>query len=182
MILRRDNIILRRVEEKDIEMIRNWRNDPKISQYMSFRDYITPEMQKKWFEKINNDNNYFFIINIDGNDVGLVDLKNIDYANFVGESGIFIYNDSYLNGMYSYLTSYILLKFAFSTLKLSIIEAKVMDNNKRAVRYNKSLGFKPTDEVEGLLRTYYLKKEDFLEAKRLIEIMLDEKRVYKEFK
>ena len=50
-MLQKENVVLRRVENKDIEMIRNWRNDPKISQYMSFRDYITPEMQKKWFDK-----------------------------------------------------------------------------------------------------------------------------------
>lgn len=174
-MLQKENVVLRRVENKDIEMIRNWRNDPKISQYMSFRDYITPEMQKKWFEKINNDNNYFFIINIDGKDVGLIEIKNIDYKNSIAESGMFIYEDKYLNGIYSYLSSYILAEFAFSTLKLNTIKVTVIDDNKRAVRYNKSLGYKPTDEVNGLLRTYYLKKEDFSEAKRLIEIMLDKK-------
>ena len=174
-MLQKENVVLRRVENKDIEMIRNWRNDPKISQYMSFRDYITPEMQKKWFEKINNDNNYFFIINIDGKDVGLIEIKNIDYTNSIAESGIFIYEDKYLNGIYSYLSSYILTEFAFSTLKLNTIKATVIDDNKRAVRYNKSLGYKPTDEVNGLVRTYYLKKQDFSEVKRLIEIMLDKK-------
>ncbi|MFW2524738.1 GNAT family N-acetyltransferase [Aliarcobacter butzleri] len=174
-MLQKENVVLRRVENKDIEMIRNWRNDPKISQYMSFKDYITPEMQKKWFEKINNDNNYFFIINIDGKDVGLTEIKNIDYTNSIGESGIFIYDDSYLNGIYSYLVVYIIFEFAFSALKLNLIKSTVIDNNKRAVRFNKSLGFKQTDEANGLLRTYYLKKEDFSEAKRLIEIMLDKK-------
>ncbi len=176
MILQKENVVLRKLKEKDIEMVRTWRNDPKISQYMSFRDYITPEMQEEWFKKINNDSNYFFIINIDGKDVGLTEIKNIDHTNSIGESGMFIYDDSYLNGIYSYLVAYIIFEFAFLTLKLNLIKSTVIDNNKRAVRFNKSLGFKPTDEVNGLLRTYYLKKEDYSEAKRLIEILLDGKK------
>lgn len=68
------------------------------------------------------------------------------------------------------------MSLPFLTLKLNLIKSTVIDNNKRAVRFNKSLGFKPTDEVNGLLRTYYLKKEDYSEAKRLIEILLDGKK------
>ena len=30
---------------------------------MEYKDYITPEMQSAWFRKINNDNNFYFIIN-----------------------------------------------------------------------------------------------------------------------
>ena len=35
-------ITLKRLTVDKIELVRNWRNDPKISQYMEFRDYITP--------------------------------------------------------------------------------------------------------------------------------------------
>ncbi|WP_198305852.1 GNAT family N-acetyltransferase [Arcobacter vandammei] len=172
MILKQDNILLRRVEEKDIEMIRNWRNDPKISQYMSFRDYITQEMQKKWFEKINNDNNYFFIINIENTDIGMVDVKNIDYSQKIAEGGIFIYDDKYLSSIYPLFASYLVINFVFDTLKLEKFKAQIMEDNKRAIRYNKSLGFKPTDEIDGLLRTYYLVENDWTEAKNTIEILI----------
>lgn len=172
MILKQDNIILRRIEEKDIEMIRKWRNDPKISQYMSFRDYITLQMQKKWFEKINNENNYFFIINIDYTDVGMVDVKNIDYGQKVAEGGIFIYDDKYLNSIYPLFASYLVINFVFDTLKLEKFKAQIMEDNKRAIRYNKSLGFKPTDEIDGLQRTYYLVEDDWKEAKSTIEILI----------
>ena len=173
MILKKENIVLRRLEERDIELVRNWRNDPKISQYMSFRDYITTEMQKKWFEKIDNDNNYFFIINIDNKDIGMTELKNIDYEKNIAEAGIFIYDDLYLNGIYSYISTYILFDFAFNKIGLKTIFSYVLENNKRAIKFNKSLGFYPSEEITGLSRKYILDVKAFSQTKSTLEILIN---------
>jgi len=66
MVLSNYDITLVRLTYDQLELVRNWRNDPKISQYMEFRDYITPEMQIKWFNKVNNRNNYYFVIEYRG--------------------------------------------------------------------------------------------------------------------
>jgi len=55
-------ITLQRLNINKIELIRNWRNDPKISQYMFSKDFITSEMQLEWFNKINNEFNFYFIL------------------------------------------------------------------------------------------------------------------------
>ena len=51
--------------EDKIELVRQWRNSDKIKKYMEYRDYISPEMQQKWFNKISNTTNDFFFIIID---------------------------------------------------------------------------------------------------------------------
>lgn len=173
MILENANVLLRKITESDIEMVRCWRNDVKISQYMSFRDYITPEMQQQWFEKINNKYNYFFIINIDNKDIGMTELKNIDYEKNIAEAGIFIYDDLYLNGIYSYIATYILFDFGFNNLGLKTIVSHVLENNKRAIKFNKSLGFSPSRELIGMSRKYILNEKSFLKTKLTLEIVIN---------
>jgi hypothetical protein len=58
MFFEKYGVKLERLTADKIELVRNWRNDPKISQYMEFRDHITAEMQKKWFASVDNENNY----------------------------------------------------------------------------------------------------------------------------
>ena len=86
-------VTLRRLTHDKIEKLRQWRNDPKIQQYMNYREYITSEMQERWFQTINNDNNLYFIIEYEGKEVGIINIKDIDYENKRGERGIFIYDD-----------------------------------------------------------------------------------------
>ena len=72
MIVEQYGVTYSRVTEADIELIRHWRNQPFIRDTMQFKEYITPEMQKKWFERINNKYNYYFLIEVDGNKRGLI--------------------------------------------------------------------------------------------------------------
>ena len=60
MIVRKYGITLRRLALEDIELVRQKRNSQEIRQVMHFKDEITPEMQLKWFESINNFENYYF--------------------------------------------------------------------------------------------------------------------------
>ena len=60
MELLHDNMRLVRLRHCDIELVRHWRNDPKISQHMAYREHITREMQERWFETVNNNRNFYF--------------------------------------------------------------------------------------------------------------------------
>ncbi|OHD06017.1 MAG: hypothetical protein A2086_06060 [Spirochaetes bacterium GWD1_27_9] len=160
MIIKKYDIELHRLTADDIEMVRNWRNDPKVSQFMNFRDHITEEMQKKWFQSINNDNNYYFIIVIDNKKVGLTEIKKIDYENKSGESGIFIYDDSYQNSVYPFKIIFSLFDFAFYELKLEKIYAYILPENVRAVKFNESLGFSFI-EKESSMGKYILTTDNY---------------------
>ena len=141
-------VTLRRLTHDKIEMLRQWRNDPKIQQYMIYREHITPEMQEKWFEKINNDNNFYFIIEYEGREVGMINIKDVDYEKKTGEPGIFIYADDLWNSDVAMRASLCFGKFIWEILVLDYTYIHVVASNKRAIDFNAMLGFEIVQNCE----------------------------------
>ncbi len=169
-------VTLRKLTEDKLEMIRNWRNDQKIVQYMEYKEYITPEMQKKWFDKINNINNFYFLIVIDNKEIGLINIRDIDYGLLEGEGGIYIYNEEYLNSDISFRSVLTLFSFCFENLNLNKIKAHILKSNKRAIKYNIAIGYKLIESKSNNLvenQLYELTKDDFLNKKIIIEQLLN---------
>lgn len=144
-----------RVQEKDIELIRTWRNNPDVADFMEYRKHITAEEQKIWFRSINNKNNYYFIIEYEGKQVGLINSKNYDPKVGFGEGGIFISDKDYINSFAAVFASLCLLNFMFEKLGVSqVSRVRVLKNNERAIQYNKLLGYKlmpGQEEIENQL-------------------------------
>ena len=46
-----ENVLLRPLEEGDIENLRMWRNNAHQTRFLRQIGHITPEMQKQWYEK-----------------------------------------------------------------------------------------------------------------------------------
>ncbi len=165
MFFERYGVKLERLTEDKIELVRNWRNDPKIAQFMEFRGHITTEMQKKWFAKINNENNYYFVINYKGQDVGLTNVKDVNYNVKTGEGGIFIYEDSLLNSDIPFRVIFALNDFCFEELRLETMVAHIMEDNQRAIDFNLVLGYKKVPNSTGPKSTYLLNKADYLKCR-----------------
>lgn len=160
---------LNRLTADKIETVRVWRNTPKISKYMEYREEITPEMQKNWFAKIDNDFNHYFVLEVDGKDIGLINIKDVDYEKGEGESGFFIWDDEYLNSDYSFRATLCLYDFAFETLKLNTIVAHVLQDNKRAIRFNIAFGMKLSANQENVMnQEYRLDYTTYIEKKSKI--------------
>ena len=167
-------IKLHRLTEDKIELVRCWRNHPKIQQYMDYREYITPEQQKQWFAKINNDQNYFFIVEMDGKDVGLVDIKDINDG--CGESGIFLWDDAIYGKKVSYRSLLLLHDFAFEKLGLRKLYSHILNDNIRSQRCYTSLGFVLYDgEQDNVLQLYYLGKDRHFEIRQSVINKVSEK-------
>ena len=169
LILENYGVRLKRLTHDKIELLRQWRNDPKIQQYMFYREYITPEMQESWFANLDKKCNFYFIIEYEDKEIGCVNIKDIDWEKKTGEPGIFIYDEDYLNSDLSFRASLALSDFGFYTLGLDIFIGHVLIDNKRAVRFNKALGYKKQSVDE---RVWSLFKEDYeinvAKLKRLI--------------
>lgn len=141
-VIRKYGLELTRLRHDKIELVRTWRNDRSISQYMEYREYISPEAQELWFSRIDNDENYYFIITLQNEDIGLINIKDVDHSSKCGESGIFIWDERYLNSDVSFRATFALFDFAFDDLKLNTIISHVLSDNKRAIQFNKLMGFK----------------------------------------
>lgn len=145
MIIRKYGLVLERLKEKDIELLRQKRNSEAIRQTMHYREEITPEMQKKWFESINNKYNGYFIISYKGQKIGLIHGKNVDYDKRTCEGGIFIWEKEYLNSEIPSLASIIMNDWTFVLGNFKAIYAKVLKANKVALSYNKQIGYEPCE-------------------------------------
>lgn len=163
-VLQNYDVKLVRLTEEKIEMVRNWRNDPKISQYMLYQDYITPEMQKKWFETINNNRNFYYIIVYKGKEVGLINVKDVDYEKAVGEGGIFIFDEKLQNTDLAYRAHILLFDYIFDKVGINGIISEIQSTNQRAIRFATFLGCEITKETPECL-FFLLTKENYLKNK-----------------
>jgi len=172
MELKRYGVTFHRLTSDKIELVRNWRNDPKISKHMFFKEYITPEMQLKWFNSINNDLNYYFIIEYNNEEIGLINIKNIDKEKKCGETGLFIYDDKYLGTDVSFRASFLFSCFVYEELKLDYTYIHVRMDNKRAIRYNIKLGARIEISEDGKTVLGIFTRESFFKTRDKIDRLL----------
>lgn len=146
-----------------IELVRCWRTDPKIAQYMEYRGEITPEMQEKWFERISKSgSDFYFLMVVDSMEIGLINVKDVDWDKKTGETGIFIWDDDYLNSDYAIRFIIAIHDFSFEELGLETLHGHTLSNNKRANRLNKAMGYviaPNQNDVEN--KACLLNKEDY---------------------
>jgi len=164
MKLKKYGITLSRLQLEDIELVRNWRNSKTVRDNMEFREYITPEMQKKWFHSINNINNLFFIIEYNNEKIGLLNDKNIDWEKRTSESGIFLGVETYLNIYDPILVSLCGIETTFYIMNWNMSYASILRNNHRAISFNKNLGYKLCEGQENVEnQKYFLTRKNFEE-------------------
>lgn len=162
-------VLLKRLTEDKLELVRHWRNDPKISQYMEYREFISSEDQLKWFKKVDNNSNYYYLIVVDEKEIGVINVRDLDYINKAGEFGIFIWDDNYLNSDYSFRATLCLYDFCFDSLGLESLHCHILNDNKRSIQYNKFFGYKLLpDQTDVKNQKYSMTKEDYLKNKNKI--------------
>jgi RimJ/RimL family protein N-acetyltransferase len=142
MIVEQYGLRYLRVTENDSELLRYWRNQSYIRDTMQFREYITPKMQRAWFDKINNKHNYYFIIEENYKKVGLINCKDAEPNTKLAEGGIFIWDKSYWGTSVPALASLTMLQAVFEIFKSGDASiATVAYDNKKALDFNLMLGY-----------------------------------------
>lgn len=154
---------LSRLTEEDIELVRNMRNRPDIKRRMSYQKNISPDEQVIWFNSINNEFNYYFLICYNEKKIGLINAKNLNPKTSIGEGGIFIWEKDYLDSPVPVLASIVFLDVIFNYFKISNKSfIRVLNRNKKAIAYNEALGYILIDlPVRSEVSFLILTKEDF---------------------
>ncbi|MCS6818791.1 MAG: GNAT family N-acetyltransferase [Chitinophagales bacterium] len=182
MKIYRYGVLLERLKREQIEMVRTWRNDPKISRHMFHRGIITPSMQAEWFESINNKENFFFLISYSRKYVGLINMSSIDWAEHTAYSGLFIYEDEYLGTDVPVRASLAMLDVFFLLGGIKKVFAKVRGKNRVAHRYNTQLGFVKKRKIElGQGFEYELERSDYFmmaDKLRRLAALKDERTIF----
>ena len=174
MIVRGYDIELIRLKHADIELVRNWRNSVHISEHMEFREYITAEMQEKWFESIDTISNNYFIISVKGSKIGLINGSQINWnKKETGNGGIFIWEMDYLKTIIPLRASLLLTDMSL-IMGLEKTYIKVMKSNLAAINYNLSLGYELLPNQENCDNQQYVLTKDnyFLKTKKIKSALL----------
>lgn len=174
MIIEGYGITLKRLTEKELELVRYWRNSFVVKKFMEFRGYITPLMQKQWFANINNIQNNYFLIYAEGKAIGLISGSQIDWEEGVtNNGGIFIWDLDYQETFFPSKASILLTDVSFC-LGLKKTYAKILKDNIRSVSFNKLLGYKLTEGQEDQVnQSYVLTSESYFNSVQLIRKVIE---------
>lgn len=150
-----------------LEELRHWRNHPDIQRFMVFQDEITPEMQRRWFEGL-NELECYTMVEFRGQLVGMTQLKKIDYPYRRAEGGIIIFRPEHQSGLIPYRAALAGLDSDFLHRGLESVYATIRKSNSRARRFAKSLGYVFIDhDPDGDLLYASVRIDDyFREAKK----------------
>jgi len=147
-------IILRPIEEKDIEKFYSWRNDPEIKNKALMHPFpVTRKLEKDWFEGISStkDNRLVFL-SIDCKEtnelIGFVKLFDINWIYRFCYFGIVIGDKSAQGKGFGLEASKLMIDYAFNILNLEKILLEVVESNSPAIKVYEKLGF----EEEGRLK------------------------------
>lgn len=175
-ILGKGSFYLRDVRVGDKETIRQWRNSTSVSKYMYTDNFITEEEHELWFQAIVKDPSCMnWIIVYNKEEVGLVNIYNIDQGNRRCCYASYIASQDLRGKGIGMLSEYYILKYLFEDLEFNKVCAEVFSFNKAGVNVHKSLGF----QEEGLYRQHRMKNGQLLDvvALAMLKSEWDEKKI-----
>jgi RimJ/RimL family protein N-acetyltransferase len=145
MILKGEKVVLRRVRMSDVPRFVKWFNDPEVFRFIKTRG-ITLAAERKWVKermsgKIKNDL-FLCIDTIDGTHIGTIGLHRINPTHKFATFGITIGDKTFWNKGLGSEAGRLIIDYGFKKLKLHRIELDVYNNNPRAIKVYKRLGFK----------------------------------------
>lgn len=155
-------IILERLKEADIELVREWRNSDPVRLNMEYREIISREKQLEWFKSIDNLQNNYLMIHYKGEKIGLLNDKNVDWETRTSESGLFLGKTEYYASLVPYLVSVAGIETTFYFLDWNKQFAHILRTNLNAINYNKQLGYRLCEGQETVENQQYeLTRERF---------------------
>jgi UDP-4-amino-4,6-dideoxy-N-acetyl-beta-L-altrosamine N-acetyltransferase len=141
-----------------LEKVRLWRMSKDVTDYMYTDPVITPEEQAEWFERVKLDGTKrFWIVNVDGLDVGLVSLYDIDFQNKRCFWAYYLADPSVRGKGVGGAIELNMLAYVFEVMNLNKLSCEVFAFNEKVVQIHKKYGSK----IEGLFREHIFKKGVF---------------------
>lgn len=146
---------LREMRAADEEMVRNWRNQSDVAEYMYNDDPITVDGHARWFKSALHDpRRRYWVFEHQGEAVGLGNYYDIDWTHRRANSAMYIARADLRGTGVGALAEFGLLVEAFDGLRLNKVMCEVLEMNHRMINSNKAFGF----TQEGVLRQHVFKQ------------------------
>lgn len=150
MNLRGKKVLLRAVEERDLNQLLEIINDEKTEKMLGgFSFPVSQKDQNFWYNNLKPMLNQLrCVIDVENNCIGMIILSDIDYKNGTAEIHIKLINSGIRRNGYGYDALKTIILYAFQELRLHCVYSYVLDYNVPSQNLFKKLGFKQ----DGILR------------------------------
>ncbi|KKN12679.1 hypothetical protein LCGC14_1014060 [marine sediment metagenome] len=150
-------IILRAIEEDDLEILHRWANDPKTQDMIGNLHFPSSmDFHKMWFQNLKSDqlNQRFAIEAPDVGIIGISSIIQIDWRNNHAWHGIML-GDANIRGKgYGIDSVMATMRYAFDELHLERLDGSIIEYNTISFSFYSKLGWKE----EGRRRNYYFRR------------------------
>jgi len=153
-MIRGEKIILRAVEEEDLEDWQRWLSKPEIARGLIMRYPVSRLAERQLIEQSARpqpNDKIFAIDTLAGLYIGSCGLHRISWEDRRATLGIFIGQRSQWGKGYGTDATRVLVRFGFDEMNLNRIDLHVFADNERAIRCYETVGF----VREGVLRQFH---------------------------
>lgn len=153
---------LRELEEKDLELLLQWRNRDDVRKNMYTQHVISWEEHLSWFQKTKNDvTKKHLLFEKEGVPVGFIGFSEIHKINKTA-FWAFYSGDPTRRGVGSQMEVFA-LDYAFEVLDLEKLSCEVLSFNYPVVSFHRKHGFR----IEGVFKNHFLQEEKRVDIYRL---------------
>lgn len=147
-------ILLRGLGEDDRDRILTWRNSPEVAAYMYSDHAISRAEHDRWFDGLaGDDRRQYWIIEVDGEPVGLANLADIDQTHRRCAWAYYLASPSVRGLGVGSFVEFQVIEHVFGVLKLDKLWCEVLASNEAVWKLHMLHGF----EREALFRGHVIK-------------------------
>ncbi|WP_371372068.1 UDP-4-amino-4,6-dideoxy-N-acetyl-beta-L-altrosamine N-acetyltransferase [Sporomusa aerivorans] len=158
------SVKLKRMHEGALQKVLEWRMMPSVTQYMYTDPKLTLEDQQKWFEKIQSDPSVrYWLIEVDGTEIGVINLVDIDYVNLRCCWAYYIADISFRGRGLGKILECNMYDYVFETLGQNKLWCEVFTFNEGVIHIHQRFG----SEIEGTLKQHICKNGKFYDIVRM---------------
>ena len=161
LIIKQYGVTLERLQEADIELVRNGRNQDFVRQNHLERALISAEQQKLWWQRINPQNDYYFLIEKQNKKIGMVYIKDLKSESLTGNIGIFIWDKNYLKTRIPALVTILFGEFFYCHVKIKEMRAVVLKTNTPMLNIFKFFEFRSMEVSGAEYLQLHLTRDEF---------------------
>ncbi|MDX8437985.1 GNAT family N-acetyltransferase [Mesorhizobium australafricanum] len=146
-------VVLRLVEERDLETILAWRNRDEARVWFKNSAKIAFDAHLAWYRSyLQKEDDFFFLVEADGEPVGQCGIYDIDKVSGRAEVGRFLVAPEMAGNGFIGRSCAEIIRFGTGFLNLSYLFLEVMEQNTKAIRLYARQGFVEESRSAGLIR------------------------------
>lgn len=150
---------LREMEENDLTMVLEWRNQKRVRENMYSNHLISEEEHRQWYATLDRVTNEYLVFEFDEQPVGLSYFNRLNPIHKRAEWGFYLGGTDLPRGTGT-LMGLLSLDYGYEQLELIKIYGEVLDYNQASQKLFERLGF----NQDGVLRQHFSRDDQWFDV------------------